>query len=254
VRKLKAALIFLGAVTLSARAGWIETTFKSEDSPVRGLIHEHVQVENSTSGESATLEVAVFPSNAFRFRVIDNPEGGENLSEAMAAGGCLAGVNGGYFDPAFIPIGLRVMDGKIVQPLVRARLLTGVLFCSRDSVQVVRIREYSSNRHPTAGVQCGPLLVDGHRPVRGLDTARSARRTFAAVSSNRAAFGFCQDVSLADLAEILSQEKFGGDFVIDRALNLDGGSSSAFWFRRAAGAFSISEQKSVRDFVGIVPK
>jgi hypothetical protein len=45
------------------------------------------------------------------------------------------------------------------------------------------------------------------------------------------------------------------DFKIQRALNLDGGSSSAFWFKRANGsAFSISEQKSVRDFVTIVPK
>jgi len=45
------------------------------------------------------------------------------------------------------------------------------------------------------------------------------------------------------------------DLKIQRALNLDGGSSSAFWFARANGsAFSIREQKPVRDFVGVVPK
>ena len=38
-------------------------------------------------------------------------------------------------------------------------------------------------------------------------------------------------------------------------LNLDGGSSSAFWFRRGSGApFAIPEEKAVRDFVGIVAK
>jgi hypothetical protein len=38
-------------------------------------------------------------------------------------------------------------------------------------------------------------------------------------------------------------------------MNLDGGSSSAFWFaRKNGGAFSISEQKSVRDFVGLTPQ
>jgi hypothetical protein len=46
-----------------------------------------------------------------------------------------------------------------------------------------------------------------------------------------------------------------GDFKIQRALNLDGGSSSAFWFRKNDGsAFSIAEEKTVRDFVGIVAK
>jgi hypothetical protein len=38
-------------------------------------------------------------------------------------------------------------------------------------------------------------------------------------------------------------------------MNLDGGSSSAFWFAREDGsAFSISGQKPVRDFVAVVSK
>jgi hypothetical protein len=38
-------------------------------------------------------------------------------------------------------------------------------------------------------------------------------------------------------------------------MNLDGGSSSAFWFAREDGdAFSIAGRKPVRDFVAIVPK
>jgi hypothetical protein len=37
-------------------------------------------------------------------------------------------------------------------------------------------------------------------------------------------------------------------------LNLDGGSSSAFWFAGEHGVLSISELKTVRDFVAVVPK
>jgi hypothetical protein len=82
-----------------------------------------------------------------------------------------------------------------------------------------------------------------------------ARRTFAAVSSgDKAALGFCSDVTLADLSSILAIVTIP-DFKIQRALNLDGGSSSAFWFKRANGsAFSIAEQKPVRDFVAVVAK
>jgi hypothetical protein len=66
--------------------------------------------------------------------------------------------------------------------------------------------------------------------------------------------GFCSDVTLADLSNILTTA-LPADLKIQRALNLDGGSSSAFWFKRANGsAFSIGEEKVVRDFVAIVPR
>jgi Phosphodiester glycosidase len=65
--------------------------------------------------------------------------------------------------------------------------------------------------------------------------------------------GFCSDATLADLARILAVPL--ADFKIQRALNLDGGSSSAFWFRRNDDStFSIPEEKTVRDFVAVIPR
>jgi len=67
--------------------------------------------------------------------------------------------------------------------------------------------------------------------------------------------GVCSEISLAELAKILATMPLGDDFKIQRALNLDGGSSSAFWFARENGsAFSIPEQKPVRDLVAVVAK
>jgi hypothetical protein len=97
------------------------------------------------------------------------------------------------------------------------------------------------------------MLVDLAKPVSGLEATREARRTFAATSRDRAALGVCSDVTLAEAARILSMSL--GDFKTQRALNLDGGSSTAFWFKRADGsAFSIGEVKTVRDFVGVVAR
>jgi len=171
----------------------------------------------------------------------------------MASANCIAGVNGGYFDPNFAPLGLRIIDGKIRSRLSRRRLMSGVL-ASDGSVQILRLAEFSLLKKWNAAIEGGPFLVDHGQPVRGLEKMRSARRTFAAIASaNRAALGYCPDATLADLARILATPL--GDFKIQRALNLDGGSSSAFWFRRDdASAFSIPEEKSVRDFVGIVAK
>ena len=84
---------------------------------------------------------------------------------------------------------------------------------------------------------------------------RLARRTFVALGGDRVALGFCSELSLGELAQILSSSRLAENWKIARALNLDGGSSSAFWFKRSNGSvFSIVEYKNVRDFVGVAPK
>jgi exopolysaccharide biosynthesis protein len=212
-------------------------------------------VENSDTGERASVELALFAMKSCTLRVIDQPsERRDYLAEVMRRERCLAGVNGGYFAPDYRPIGLRIADGKIIAPLQRAKLLSGIVTASQRGVQIMRVAEYSPKSKFFSAVECGPFLVDRGNRVTGLEATRPARRTFASIGSgDRAALGFCSDVTLAELGSILASGV--GDFKIQRALNLDGGSSSAFWFRRKAGApFSVSERKTVRDFVAVVPR
>jgi Phosphodiester glycosidase len=245
-------LASLGVVWFSAatQAEWLVGSVDSE--PGRGGVeHLHLVFKNTTTGDRAVVDLAVFSPKSCTLHMIDNPSG-VTLAELARRETILAGVNGGYFDVDFAPIGLRIIHGKTTARLRRARLLTGLLATTSRGVQIIRLREFPPRPKFDAAVQCGPFLVDGGSPVRGLDGSRLARRTFAATSSDhRAALGVCSDVSLAQLAQILATAT--PDFRISRALNLDGGSSNAFWFARtASGAFSIPEQKPVRDFVAIV--
>jgi uncharacterized protein YigE (DUF2233 family) len=253
-RALVAALLL--ACAAHVHAAWQIASVSEESSAGAGLEHRHIALEDADTAESATLELALFSSKTATLRVVDNADGASDLARAMRANGCIAGVNGGYFDTNFAPLGLRIANGKAFARLIRARLLTGILLSTNDGVQILRVGEYGkSRRNPIAALQCGPLLVDGSRAVKGLEPTRLARRTFAVVAGDRAALGFCSDVSLAQLAQILSGVALADDFKVQRALNLDGGSSSAFWFRREkGGALSLPEEKTVRDFVGIVPK
>jgi hypothetical protein len=255
VRNLSAALLFL-IVAAAARAEWKIVSTQSEPLAAAGIEHRHVVAEDSETGDRATIELALFSTKSCALRVIDNPDGEKSLAEAMQREKCVAGVNGGYFDPDFKPIGLRIVDGKLVAPLVRARLLTGIVFSSPRGIQIARIKEFSRPAKLDAAMECGPFLVDLGAAVRGLDDTRLARRTFVAVDrGGRAALGFCSSASLAQAGEILSMVPLAENSKVWRALNLDGGSSSAFWFARKDGStFSISEQKTVRDFIGIVPK
>ena len=246
--------VLLFAVAAAAHADWKVLTVESE--PGRpGIEHRHLVLQDTAAGQRADLDLAIFSAKSCTLRLIDNPDG-QKLASIIKHEKCVCGVNGGYFDEQFKPIGLRIVNSQMLTPLKRARLITGVLLASPRGVQIVRAREFSRPQKIVAAIQRGPFLVDASQRVRGLNGSQQARRTFAATATNeRALLGVCSEVSLADLAAILATTPIAADLKIQRALNLDGGSSSAFWFARENGsAFSIPEQKSVRDFVGVLPK
>ena len=255
MRKLSAALLLL-ACAATARAQWKSVSTEREPGAAKSLEHRYIVVEESATGERVSVELALLSTKSLKLRVIDQPSEPRNdLTEIAPREKCLAAVNGGYFTPEYTPIGLRIVDRKTVAPLQRARLLSGVLAGSGRGVQLLRVREFSDATKWDAAIECGPFLVDAGQRVNGLESSRFARRTFAAVArDDRLALGFCSDVTLANLSKILTAP-LADDFTIWRALNLDGGSSSAFWFKRRDGsAFSISEEKSVRDFLAVVAR
>src|SRR6266404_8730236 len=252
--RLRCAVFFL-ALAATAQADWTILSTASEQGR-DGLVHRHVVLENPVGSERVTVDLAIFSTKSCTVRVLQNEGGADSLGEIMRNEKCLAGVNGGYFNENFAPLGLRIANGQMIAPLQRARLITGVLVASSRGVQIVRSREFSQRRGVAAAIQCGPFLVDRGQPIGGLNDSHLARRTFAATTTgDRALVGVCSGVSLAELSKILATTSFAEDLRIERALNLDGGSSTGFWFAREnSSAFSISEQKPVRDFVGVVPK
>jgi exopolysaccharide biosynthesis protein len=225
--------VSLLAITASAQAEWKVLSTESK-SGLAGIEHRHVVVEDAPAGHRADFDVAIFSAKSCALRIIDNPEG-ESLSAMMKLEKCLCGVNGGYFDTEFKPIGLRISDDRNFSPLRR---------------------EFSHTKKIVAAIQAGPFLVEASKNIRGLNDSQLARRTFAGIASNnRGLLGVCSGISLAELAKILATVSFDADCKVRRAMNLDGGSSSAFWFARENGsAFSIPGQKPVRDFVGIVAR
>ncbi len=254
--KFRLALVLLiSAGALSANGDWKVVSSDEVSADASGR-HVRVAMEESASGAHAELHFALFQNRTTALRVVDQPnESRADLASVMESERCLAGVNGGYFAPDYAPVGLLISNGRTIAPLRKARLLSGVVSVMKGRVRLQRAAEFSMKGKITEALQCGPFLVDRGHIVAGLDNSRSARRTFVATDSNDGfALGYCSSVSLAELSRILIAGKIAGTFKIERALNLDGGSSSAFWFRDANEPFSISERKTVRDFVAIVPK
>ena len=251
--RLSSAATLLVVIATAAHANWIAVSSETDRGFVPGLEHQHVVFQKTETQARAVVDLAIFSAKSFAARIVDNPGGQIDLADAMAPADCVAGINGGYFDEDFAPIGLLIVDGKTIASFQRTRLLTGVFLATAQSIQIIRAGEYPVRSSAQSAVQAGPFLIDLSRPVRGLEAMREARRSFAATAGARVALGYCSEVSLAELAALLGAG-FSG-LKIQRALNLDGGSSSAFWFKRRNGsAFSIPEEKPVRDFIGITTK
>ena len=116
MRKLSSFALVLLLVS-AASAQWTQISSQSEPSPVRALEHRYVVVEDSGSGERASLELPIFSTKSCRLRIVDQPSQPRlDLEDVMARGNFLAGVNGGYFDPEYRPIGLLIVDGTMIAP------------------------------------------------------------------------------------------------------------------------------------------
>ena len=253
---LAALFLFLCATPIFAEPGWEISETRHEISPNESIEHWTTTVEENATTDRATLHLAFFATRTATLRMIDQPgPQRDDLATTMARIHALAGVNGGYFDPEDAPVGLLVSEGRVLSPLRKAKLLTGVLWTTQNQVDIARATQFTMNKNIKSARQCGPLLIQRGVPVAGLNNTRPARRTFAAVDGEgHALIGVSSSVTLAQLSRILSVPNLAGKIKISRALNLDGGSSTAFWFAGKERAFSISESKTVRDFVAVLPR
>ena len=150
--------LLLLAIVASAHADWNALSVE-QDAGQTGIEHRHVVVEDTGLSQRADVDVVVFSAKSCALRVIDNPEG-ESLSTIMKREKCVCSVNGGYFDPEFKPIGLRISNGETFSPLRRARMITGILLQSDRGIDVLRVGEFSRAKRITSAIQSGPFLVE----------------------------------------------------------------------------------------------
>ena len=253
VHNLAAAFVLL--LCAAAQAEWTIASSEQQGAGRAGVTHFKATAAESETGARATLHLAVFSPKTATLRVIDDANARPSLAETMQRENAIAGVNGGYFEADHTPLGLLITDSRMVAPLRKAKLLSGVVSASKGRLQVQRVAEFSLNTKPANARQTGPFLVDRGAAVPGLNATRAARRTFVATAGpETAAIGYSSHLTLAQIGSVLATRGVIPEVKLQRALNLDGGSSSAFWFAGSGEPFSISEQKTVRDFIGIVPR
>ena len=223
---------------------------------------EHVQVIRETGRwkPNDKMQVFLFDAGEYRLQVIDegsvvSPKYG-SLEQALLARNCVAGVNGGYFgaDASATPLGLLIEDGRTVSPFAgRSFTVAGVVYDTGSSIRLVRSALYAQSKpSPRQALQGGPFLVENARVVSGLHRDKIAFRTFIATDGQgRWCIGCTSPMSLGDLAAWLASPEAVPGFTVRHALNLDGGSSSAYWVKSPHRYFPSIKQ--VRSYLGVTP-
>ncbi|MBK1649983.1 phosphodiester glycosidase family protein [Rhabdochromatium marinum] len=241
---------------------WQPEATEPRHTPAADLYYSQAAARRRSDQQSVEAHLAFFHSRAFRLAVVDlppeRPEEDARIDVALRAAGLPAGVNGGFFHADRRPVGLVIANGRWINHLERAKLLSGVLYSDAQGNYLLRRAAFRDHAGIRALLQTGPYLVERGRQVRGLSNTATARRTFAATDwRGHWVLGMTRNpVTLADLADCLATPGSLTHWPIERAINLDGGSSSGFFFDRTPEQAAVVQHpwKPVRNLLGIAPR
>jgi hypothetical protein len=199
---------------------------------------------------------------ALRAQAGNDREKAMPVAGLMAAADGVAALNGGYYTRGFAADGLLRVDGREVAPVGTAAVLSGFLAISADGAVSLRTRAEGPGAAPSVR-QCGPFLIDpgGAVGIAANAEAPRARRSVVALGvDGRVALVATSEVSLPDLARCLHDHAEGfGVAGVERALNLDGGPSTALVVAgRTVGGVAapvvFGERAPVFDAVVVAPR
>jgi hypothetical protein len=251
-------LVLLAFVSGAYAEHWRLDSEKHEAGLNAGLHYSERLVVRPSDGMRVLAHLAFFTSPTFRLEVVDLGAGSSplhpSLADALRAAGCAAGVNGGFFHPDWRPSGLVISQGRRENRFETAKLLSGVVYSDERGTHLVRRSRFRDHPGITALLQTGPYLVDAGRVVRGLSDRKDRRRTFIATDwrGNWALGATASRLTLAELAQCLASPQALTPWRVDRAINLDGGSSTGFFFEGGdGGAVLLEPRKRVRNLLGI---
>jgi uncharacterized protein YigE (DUF2233 family) len=211
----------------------------------------------SGSGE-VTVRAVQWDDRQCALRVIDQPQasGGSNLlGEKMRSVRAIAGVNGGYFSKEFTPMGLVISSGKALSAYTSSSLISGMVLVKKGRPRLVWNMENISSAGAQEALQAGPRLISQGQAIPGLNASRRAVRTFIATDgAHRWLLGTTDSITLAELPGVITAAGSALSQKIDRALNLDGGRSTALYVRHIDGTELIDPGWStVRNYLAVVP-
>ncbi len=165
----------------------------------------------------------------------------------------LIAINGGFFNPDYIPLGLRINEGKILFP-VKPISWWGIFTLKNKKPNIITNDEYKADSQIDFAIQAGPrLLIEGKVPQLR-ETART-RSALCIDHADQIIMVVTEHLPLTPsaLAHILRATEIEGGLNCKNALNLDGGHSSQLYAKIAEKTISVPNLSPVADAIIVKP-
>jgi len=167
----------------------------------------------------------------------------------------LLAINGGFFNPSYQPLGLRVQH-KIARSDLKNVSWWGVFYIKKNHAYIVSQRHYSHNLLPEFAIQAGPrLLINGKIPK--LKPGYAERSALCTSTHNKEVIMVVTEhapLTTTQFAEILQRPVELGGIGCYQALNLDGGGSSQLYAQLPNFSLKVMSFQEVADAIIVEPK
>jgi len=211
--------------------GWVDPALASWEKIDEGMEVSAHHIEGppyETTIKFIALRVSL---EKFQVKVMDSRTFGAvrmEIRSLVKKSQALAGINGGFFQPDYKPLGLIIIDGREVNPLRKTDW--GVLLIQQNRPRLVHTREFQPDPSISQALQVGPRLVVGGKELRL--KRQVARRSAVGINFRDELILINTEdaeVYAQDLARILRLPEAEGGLECRDALALDGGPSAQMY-------------------------
>lgn len=187
-------------------------------------------------------------------RAVDTGHTGSDVISLAEQANALIAVNGGFFSPNSAPLGLRVRQGQVLNP-IKPISWWGVFRIEKGQPYVTTWQDFKMNPDVSFVTQAGPrLLINGRIP--SLKQGNADRTALCITKQGDVVVLATANASLTlqQLAQLIRSPAHQGGLDCVDALNLDGGTSTQMYAKVDGIDVNVPNFKSLVDAVIVVPR
>lgn len=195
-------------------------------------------------------------SNPKKLKILTDKNKSTSLESLKKRFNPLVIINGSFFDEQFNAVGLLKIDNKVVRKINKVGS-SGILAIKNDSVKIFHKKEIGKYENEyNELMQNGPILVDslGKSGIYSNDQVYSLR-TAICINKENSPILIVTDknasMSLWELSQLLIRKENKGGFNCQKAINLDGGSSTGIIINTKNKKIIVEEDDYIANAIGI---
>ena len=226
------SIVLVGVYMFKYKRAYEETVINEQGAIISEYNNIHTVVLDEKEYSYAWTQVNDL-ENLFLYPNFENKD---TLEEGVKNYECQSLVSGGFYSKDSSPIGLFISEGKVVNKSAKNTLFNGYFILTKNDK--VTIEKNYFGEPIRIGLQTGPILIQNEQPQKlSLVNDKNARRIVAALTNeNELYFIVFYDKEsvflgplLVDLPRLVNKIQDGMDIKFISAINLDGGSASAYY-------------------------